>query len=583
LSEDAGLDAATALLRLQIAERDAGTRLRFVHDKLTEVAAAEVSSSERRVIHRKIAVSLGREVHDDKAPPGHWARLTHHWAEACEPEHELPCADNAAEEALAAAAFADAARLYRRAISLVDAGAARGSALAGVDRAARREYAVALAEEALGNSDSVEHHARRALAHLGWIIPESSAGWTWLVAKQAVRQLGLLLTGSASTREAADVRERKRRGAQAASLLTGRYFFSDHAAGMLGSALLGVNLAESAGSDSDVPRSYIPLGLFAGLLGVEPLARRYFAKSLRGAEARHDPTERAFHLVGVSAYESSFGRWRVANESIERAVSLLEDVDAVDPFVREVVSTQLGHVEHFLGRYETAIDAYRQVLSSARARGNGQTTNWGLFSIGRSLLPLGRSHEALPLLEEAWAGLEQQSEIQSEVICLGLLALARLRAGDRRAALDHADATLRRIDRARSVGFPAAEGYSGAIEVYLDAMRARPAERASLEARAHAAVRAFRRLARLLPAATPLYRWRAGQLALARHQLRRARREYRAALELAARQGLPRETALAHWALAQLPQLASAEREQHRQDALRIAVEIQLVLTPEEL
>ncbi len=319
-----------------------------------------------------------------------------------------------------------------------------------------------------------------------------------------------------------------------------RYFYSDDSVAMLTTSLLSVNLAERASAEASVPRPYTMLGFVAGLLGAERLAGSYFARARAGAA--QDPIDLAYALTAEGVYLSGHGRWRDAEELIARARSILGGVH--DPFVTELTLTAYGHLEFYSGRVLDAERRFEELLRSARVRGSEQHEAWALFSIARSLVARERTEDARPLLEAAQRTLARRPELQSEIICHGLLAKVYARLGVPRLARVAADATAKRIERARPTGFPALEGYRGAVEAYLALGEHR---------RAAGVVRALAALARPFPVARPSLEVYRGELARTRGAYGRARRHFTAALEHARERAMPREEAEALLALSRSP------------------------------
>src|SRR5262249_1431579 len=149
------------------------------------------------------------------------------------------------------------------------------------------------------------------------------------------------------------------------------------------------------------------------------------------------------------------------------------------------------------------------------ARNNHQHATWAMFAQARSLIALERYEDAAPLLEDARRALQEKPELDSEIICLGLLALARLKLGEIEGARRLADETLQRIERSRPIGFSTVDGYDAAAEVFLSLGRSDEARRAAA---------ALQRLARLFPMAAPAAQLRAGEVAIGEGHRFRGRR-----------------------------------------------------------
>ena len=91
---------------------DQADTFRFVHDKLREVAYAELSADERRDSHRRLALALESHLDRDRLE----GQLGHHWSGADEPARAIPHLHRAGDRAHALYALRDAADLYRAAL-----------------------------------------------------------------------------------------------------------------------------------------------------------------------------------------------------------------------------------------------------------------------------------------------------------------------------------------------------------------------------------------------------------------------------------------------------------------------------------
>jgi tetratricopeptide (TPR) repeat protein len=563
LQAAAGLDdaatwaAVTELMRQHAFDAVPTGELRFVHDRIAEQAYARLNDERRRTLHRRAAEVIAGS---DAVTASHWATLAHHWQYAGEPAHEQPCRVRAADQAFAAAAFAEASGHWRRAIALGESGAFGTDG--GAASLAAWEGNAARAELARGDMDAAEHHARAVIRHFGRRLPTSARGWYRVLVEQFGVQLGHRL----------GVRRRlapRRRGlsvdaARAAGVLTQRYYYVDNTPGQIATALLSVNLAERAGASAEVPQTYAMVAALAGVFRRHRWAEEYFAI----ARAAHtlDPAERAYGLTAEAVYHASLGRFGDAEAPARAAVEIVRR-DCVG-FARELSEVMPGHVAYYGGRLQESLAIYAEVARLARERGHAQTIAWGAFSQARCLYALGRFAEALPLLEEGRALLARRPELQSETFVYGVLASTLLHLGRADEALVRADEALERMRRAQSIGFTSDEGYAAALRVYLYcAAHAAADQRRSLLARARVLERILARMAFLMPATAPITLLRRGEHAEIDGHARRAARRYRRCLMLADSYGMQRHAALAHAALSRTA-ATEVERRQHYDTAV---------------
>ncbi len=534
------MEALDEMVARNLLELESGGRLRFFHDKLREISYAMIDEPRLGPLHHAAARAI-IEQHGDELERFYPA-LAHHFEVAGFAGQALEFLEKAGEHALHSAAYGDAAEAFGRALRVDD----KQGRAAATRRRARWEHGLGKARFGLGDLSAAESHTRQALAQLGHPLPSSPARWGLLLVKQALKQtahrLGLIRPPPLGDLEG---RDDLNEAAQAAGLITHRYYYIGDSIAMITASLMSVNLAEAAELGWQVPHSYSWLGYIVGLLRRHSLAKDYFDRAQKGAERRNQPSELAFALAVEAVYHIGFGRYAEAERCLHQALPLCESGPSSqnDPQMAELALTTLGHVEFYTGRFADALGHYQTLLTSARARDIKQHGIWARFAQARSLLALGRLDEAAPLLEDARRALTERPELDSEIICLGLLSLVRLQQGELQFARKLADETLGRIERSRPIGFSTVDGYDAAAEVYLSLGVIDPARRTTA---------ALRSLARLFPMAAPAAHFRAGQVALAAGSSARARKSLGKSLELALKLGMPRDISRAESAITNL-------------------------------
>jgi tetratricopeptide (TPR) repeat protein len=113
------LEGLDELLRRQVLEElDGGSRLRFVHDKIREVAYEQIALARRRNLHRQAAEAMEAVSTDVSAPDA--AALGLHWEKAGEMAKAQGWYLVGAREAARRFAHGEAERLYRAILGLAD-------------------------------------------------------------------------------------------------------------------------------------------------------------------------------------------------------------------------------------------------------------------------------------------------------------------------------------------------------------------------------------------------------------------------------------------------------------------------------
>jgi DNA-binding SARP family transcriptional activator/tetratricopeptide (TPR) repeat protein len=116
--EDAAVRALDELWQKRIVREQGVNTYDFTHDKLREVAYAEISAPQRRLLHRRIAQALEAVYADDLDPVS--AQIAAHFERAGLAERAIPAYQRAATVAQRVYANDDAISLLTRALTLLD-------------------------------------------------------------------------------------------------------------------------------------------------------------------------------------------------------------------------------------------------------------------------------------------------------------------------------------------------------------------------------------------------------------------------------------------------------------------------------
>ncbi|HEX6839259.1 MAG TPA: AAA family ATPase, partial [Polyangia bacterium] len=310
-------EALDELSRRNVLAPSAGARYRFTHDKLREGAAEAIPPARKQALHRAIA-----EAYEARGvTPEELATLAHHWAHADHADKARVYLRLAGEQALQAGAHQEAAPLFARAIELADASAAPLVP----DGPARLHQRHADALWGLGDTHRGAREAEAALELMGVRVPGSPAGVAVALARQLVEQLARVALGRRPPAPADEELVLAR--AESAVRLSQCYFAAQRPpAQAMYATLLAANLAERAGLRGPKSVPFAHLGAAAGMIGLEKLAHRYFARARADADARHDPA--AFAEAGImeASHYYSGAQWDALDASSARDLAIAADV-----------------------------------------------------------------------------------------------------------------------------------------------------------------------------------------------------------------------------------------------------------------
>ena len=557
VDETAQMDGAAELLAHHVIDSLDGRHWRFAHDKLREVAYAMIDPARRAHLHGAAAAALERRAAGDAQPADQYAVLAHHFSMAGIEDRAIEYLGKAGAYALQTGAPGEARALLGQALERETAAGGR------VDRLRRARWLRLLGEAEMGaDLEAGLVHTGAAQQLLGYRFPHRTAGWIGVVAAELARQL-------VDRRRAAPPRARDAQrapaieGALAAQQAAFGFYFKFDVLRGVGSSLRCVNLAQRAGEPARAMLPYAQLGYIAGGARLHRLAAYYFARAHALGDAQADPSNYGAGLYFEAMYETGIGRWALAEGLGQQAYDLLTRADNAQE--AEVAETILANALYYHGRLDTAEERCGQVMQSAENHAHAQHAAWGLFLRGRSRLALGDLDQALPLITRGYAMLLPTQDFVSLVICEGLLAKARWRAGDRTGATRAADElSARRAARRLVPLVQCVDGYASLAGVRLRALAEAPHSPA-LRAAARRACGDVRRLAQLFPIVAPAAARTSARLLWVTGRRRRALRAWQRSLHAARTLGMPYEEACA---LAELSRTdAAASRAAHAEAA----------------
>ncbi|AKT43667.1 serine/threonine-protein kinase PknK [Chondromyces crocatus] len=571
------MEGLAELSRRHVLETAEPGHLRFVHDKLREIAYAEIPDRERLKLHTAAAIALEARYAASPDLPLAYPQLAHHFAMAGAVEKALEYLERAGDQALATGASAEARELYRRAIALDDGRHASGRAEK--LRRARWERRLGQANYNLGDLRDAERHCVQALSLLERPVARvfeaqqapgdsarklgepyaSSAETVAISALQLGRQL--LHLGGVPIHLAQEETERERlaEAALAAELLSETYLFQNKATLAFVAALEATNAAAGLGPSPALARGYATLSVAFGYVPWTSVVNAYAQRAEQTAAASRDGQAGAFvaFMRGLTALGD--GRCQEARVLLERAEQGAERVG--NRRRQEECLALLGTAAHFEGAWAEALARFATLQASARRSNNAQGLVWANSGRSQTLIVLGDGEEAAELLEELLLSAEQSGD-RAQQITLGQLALAHALRGDRAAALQTAERTLGLIEvQGKPAAFHCIHGYAATCEVLLSAWEqaSSPEERARLGLKARRACAALRQYAQIFPVGRPdalrltgVFDWLMGHP-------RRARRGWQRSAEEATRLGLPMHEGFARFEMRRLP-AADAER-----------------------
>ena len=514
----------------------------FKHVITRDVAYDLMLGAQRRALHRAIAEWY--EQRHLAQLPRFYPLLAYHWTRSGVTAKAIRYLSLAGEQALAGAAYREAALFLADALALDQpAGSSGGS---GQDRLRRARWERQLGEAylGLGRTSDGRTHLSRALELLGVPLPTTKRQLPGRLLQQLAVQAVHRTLPAKAVRRQGQLREEALEASRIYIRLTEVFWFANDTPALGHAGLRALNSAERAGPSPELARAYAMLSLAAGSIPIHPLARNYSRRALEIARIADPIGSLAYVRFTTSVYRIGTARWEEAREALDEAEAIFERLG--DLRLLGDTRTAQGMLGIYRGQFEAAGALFTTLYDHAVRYENLQHQVWASLGKAASELRCGRPAEAAHVLERILELLVDHPDPAEQIQAYGLLAGARWRQGQDTAALGAASSAARlMVHNKRPTAFYLFEGYTGVAEVHLDRMAAGDRSPATKQA-ARQACAALHTFARIFPIGKPRDQLLNGLVLHLSGRPRRARAAWRASLSTAQRLGMPLDAALAH-------------------------------------
>lgn len=562
------IDALGALHELcarQVLERVEPDGYSFMHDKLREVAYAQIPEDRRPALHLAVAVALEAKLAsvDDRNFP--YGALAHHWKQAKAWDKAIDALEHAGRQAANNFANAEAASFFRQAVALSD----KVPGSVGALRLGRWQSALFDAMLDSGEPDRGLEHAENALTHYGQAaLPSSRLSQIVKLGAQVLLRMlqgrfpRWFLVRSAGEREqiaeAAFVFNRMIEPAFNKNLpFLGAYC-----------AIRSLNLADRTPPSATLARSYAFMSMVVAMASLRGVAGRWSDRAMSIADQLGSPDTLAYCLNRTASYSSSVARWSEADERLARAEIVAMRIG--DRRWRDESIVIHAHSLFVRGLFSNSLDRAQRLLKKVAQRGDPQMEGWGRCLCVDNLIRLGRADEALVESRRMAEWVEGPAGDTARIWAHASFALMHLELGDGASALEHARTSLALMSKEPPVIFFLGPAVWSVNEVYLrlgegssGANDSGPLLRESVSA-----ARFLARFAKMHPFALPWSLTSRGVRAWRRGNEGAAEGLWRAAVAEAKKLAMPYAQALAELELGQRSSGGEAEA------LLRHAVEV---------
>ncbi len=511
-----------------------GETFEFKHSIVQEVAYGQLTFSQRRRLHQRVAEWIEREKPDEDA------LLARHWSEAEVPERALHYLDRAGGEAIRRFANREAAGFLMRAITL-----ARSSG-ATVDRLTQGRWHRQLGEARfhLGRLPECRRDLTEGARLLGWPVPGGALALPVAIGRQFARRVW--------PRPPRPCEPGQREGLIEAlhcyQLLGEVAYFTNDLATCGFCIFHGANLAESLGPSPALARLYGGIAVLAGMAS-EHLGEAYLRRATRAVEACDHPLTTAYSGIVTAIYLGGFGACRRLQPPLRTGCEIFRRYGDGRRLEESLIHLIYTHLH--CGDYAACARLLEEMGTSAESRDDTQTRGWVRLLRALVALPTDGPHAAIEIL-----GGDYETGLDALTVTAmhATAGIARWRLGDAERARRHALAAFARNEQQPPKSYVMLLYIGWVAEVFLELVQHAPAEsprRRSDADLARRACAALRRFARFFPVARARAALCDGRWQAIRGRRAAAKRCWWRALEAAERFELLPEQAMAHGFLGQ--------------------------------
>ena len=547
------LDRLAALELLRVHKRESEDVYDFRHAIIRRVTYDQLSFAQRQGLHREIADVIER-LHGDRLD-SFYAQLAFHREFADQLSLAIGHLDRAADQALKSYANRNAIQYAEKAMQLAR------SVPAEVDHRRRAAWEITLgdARHELREYEKASEHYERALMHLGLRVPATQTQTVRSLLGNAAQQAMSRILGPSPL--PAETHLDIRRAAHVYERLSEEYFYLNDSLRVLHGTLASLNLAERSCSTAETISGYNGLALGLGMSGLPGPARFYSRKAFALARERGSKPEvaRANLVGGVLA--SGLGERELARVLSLKAEALFRELGDQARLQNVLVGMTFEHMMY--GDIASAERTLRELAGAEYRDANDTIRAWRLCA--RTAIDTIRGEIDEAMLSELSSVAEAKQAPADRLLCLGVLASAHERRGERELARAFAERGLDVLRSCRVVwsayGVYGATGVVGTLVAEWERAAAARSYDGAAQARARSASQIFYRAARSSPMCRPaalLYR---GSTFFLSGKIRRAMKDWRSAVHCAGDLHMQYFLGLAWFQIAKSSEINDAGRE----------------------
>lgn len=404
----------------------------FKHVIFQEVVYNLLTFNQRKQLHCAIADWYEKNYADDLTP--HYSRLAHHWLKGEEHDKAIHYLEKAAEQSLKLYSNEDVIRFIDIALEL-DKTEAGNHAAEKIIQRARWQRMLGVAYIRLGKLNEGEEHLALALKMLGHPVPKNTFTRLLHLGKELGQQIlhrtfPNQLPGKLSSDRHAVEEE------LAHVEIEHVYYFSQNTILLAWSMLQRLNLAERVGMLDLMAEGYGNLQMISGLARLEKIYLTYKRLGQEVLAKTGSIPGSTFIMLREGVVRFTRCDWEESCQILESGIQLAEQIGDIRTW-SELTAT-LATSLHLQGQFEKSLDCWQGHYHKFSRTDDPQSLAWGLYGQGHNLLMLGKTEEAIQLLEASIAIPMKNADDKILNTCrFGAISLAYQRIGRNALALEN--------------------------------------------------------------------------------------------------------------------------------------------------